>query len=293
MPKIAIVIPAYKSKYFEETLNSIANQSCKDFTLYIGDDNSPENLEGIVSKFHDRFDIVYKKFETNLGSTDLISQWNRCVQLVRDEEYIWLFSDDDLMPSTSVEQVLSYIAEDRYSSDVYHINCKIIDSDGNKITRKSTINFYGYLSPEDYVNSFLSHKGNTWGINFIVKKTKFVETGGFVNFDLAWNSDHASWLKFCTPKGLKNIPNTYLFWRLSNDNISSFSNIAIIERKVSARLEFYKWLSFFMKENNLKYKISIFTIFYNLLKVMVNDPALTLKQRIKVFFISFKYLSKV
>ena len=48
---IAIVIPAYKDTFLTETLESISNQTDKDFTLYIGDDNSPYQLLDIVNKY--------------------------------------------------------------------------------------------------------------------------------------------------------------------------------------------------------------------------------------------------
>ena len=38
---LAIVIPAYKSTFLPAALDSIAAQTCQDFTLYIGDDCSP------------------------------------------------------------------------------------------------------------------------------------------------------------------------------------------------------------------------------------------------------------
>lgn len=40
---LAIVIPYYKLTFFEETLQSLANQSDKRFKVYIGDDASPED----------------------------------------------------------------------------------------------------------------------------------------------------------------------------------------------------------------------------------------------------------
>lgn len=51
MEKIAIIVPAYKRRFLQATLNSIAQQSCKNFILYIGDDASPENLEPIVRSY--------------------------------------------------------------------------------------------------------------------------------------------------------------------------------------------------------------------------------------------------
>jgi glycosyltransferase involved in cell wall biosynthesis len=41
--KLTIVIPYYKSTLFEKTLQSLANQTNKIFTVYIGDDASLKN----------------------------------------------------------------------------------------------------------------------------------------------------------------------------------------------------------------------------------------------------------
>ena len=45
---LAIVIPAYKATFLAAALDSIAAQTCRDFTLYIGDDCSPNNLGDIL-----------------------------------------------------------------------------------------------------------------------------------------------------------------------------------------------------------------------------------------------------
>ena len=38
MKKLAIIIPAYKPRFLQETLDSIAKQNNHEFTVYIGDD---------------------------------------------------------------------------------------------------------------------------------------------------------------------------------------------------------------------------------------------------------------
>ena len=53
--KLAIIIPAYKACFFREVLDSIVRQSNRDFTVYIGDDASPDDLESIVSDYKDKF----------------------------------------------------------------------------------------------------------------------------------------------------------------------------------------------------------------------------------------------
>jgi len=55
---LAIVIPAYKSTFLAAALDSIAAQTCKDFTLYIGDDCSPNNLGEIVDRYMDKINYL-------------------------------------------------------------------------------------------------------------------------------------------------------------------------------------------------------------------------------------------
>ena len=59
MKRLAIIIPAYKENFLFETLQSLANQTNKDFNVYVGDDCSPYDLQSIVSRFEDRLDIHY------------------------------------------------------------------------------------------------------------------------------------------------------------------------------------------------------------------------------------------
>ncbi|MCS3153719.1 glycosyltransferase [Phocaeicola dorei] len=102
---MAIVIPAYKGRFLKETLDSIAVQAHKDeFVLYIGDDASPERLDKIVESYQNKVNLVYHRFSENMGGKDLVAHWERCIQLSA-EPFIWLFSDDDLMPRLMVWNV--------------------------------------------------------------------------------------------------------------------------------------------------------------------------------------------
>ena len=103
MADLAIIIPAYKDTFLDETICSISAQTCKDFTLYIGDDCSPYNIEKIVEAYKDKINIVYKRFEINYGKDNLVAQWERCISMSKEEKWIWLFSDDDVMEPNCVE----------------------------------------------------------------------------------------------------------------------------------------------------------------------------------------------
>ena len=88
--KVAVIIPAYKSRFLQQTLDSMVAQTNQDFTVYIGDDASPHDLKKIVSLYQGKLDIIYHRFEINLGKKDLPRHWERCIDDLR------LFYDNDV-----------------------------------------------------------------------------------------------------------------------------------------------------------------------------------------------------
>lgn len=112
MKKLAIVIPLYKINYFEETLESICCQTDKRFNLYIGNDKSPANFDYLIEKYKNKFDFTYHCFENNLGGKGmLVEQWNRCIDLTNDEEYIQILGDDDFLSPNFVETFYQLLDE--------------------------------------------------------------------------------------------------------------------------------------------------------------------------------------
>ena len=126
--KLAIVIPAYKATFLAAALDSIAAQTCQDFTLYIGDDCSPHQLGEIVERYRNKINLVYKRFDTNLGGKDLVAQWERCIDMSQDEEWIWLFSDDDVMEPQCVEEFYKTIMDNPQTGLVHFDICRLDDA---------------------------------------------------------------------------------------------------------------------------------------------------------------------
>jgi glycosyltransferase involved in cell wall biosynthesis len=251
MSKLAIVIPAYKNTYFDQALLSIANQTNKDFTLYIGDDCSPENLYSIIEKYIDRISISYKHFDENIGGKDLVAQWERCIDLVGHEEWIWLFSDDDFMDTNCVEAFYQAINENN-DYDLYHLKVKKVDEYSNP-TFTQFIPYPEILTVEDYLLGVLQPGYFSTAVEFIFRKSFYFDNGRFQNFDLAWCSDNATVIKLGKRKGIRTIENSLVYWRLSLLNISSIEKDKnIVIRKMNAQLEFANWLYERLKNGEIK-----------------------------------------
>ena len=250
---LAIIIPAYKPDYLYETLESLCTQSTKDFTVYVGDDNSPYDLYKTVEQFKDKLDIQYVKFDTNLGGHSLTKQWERCIDL-SNEEWIWLFSDDDIANPNCVDTFYKSID---HASKLYKFNTKIIDGNGKLIARKfDKINLLtGRLTSQEFIDNRLASNGfRSFAVEYIFHRDLY-DKHKFVEFPLAWASDDATWLIYSLENNSNiDILNCEVYWRLSGNNISSNTkDLLIIDQKIESSKRFILWL----KKISLDYNVQL------------------------------------
>lgn len=237
--RLAIVIPAYKALFLDQTLNSLANQSCQEFTVYIGDDNSPHQLKNIVDAYNDKLDIVYYHFQENFGGRSLIEQWHRCVKLIRDEEFFCLFSDDDLMEPKCVESFYKTLDSDNDDYDVYHFDINIIDSEGKLL--KECEEYPALLSPCQFFHRIYTGRIDARIPEFIFRTNHFWGQGGYVDFDLGYTSDNATVMVCSERKDIYSIPGVKVLWRDSGTNISSDKDLSLTRRRTRALIHFLNW----------------------------------------------------
>lgn len=266
MKQLAVVIPAYKSEFFEKTLASFCAQTRKDFTLYVGIDASKDDFESIISQYQNKIEIVFRRFDNNLGATDLVGQWHRCIELTRQEPWIWLFSDDDYVDPTCVQSFYDAI-EDKQKplSDIYHFNVKIINSLDHVVSE-----------PKEYpesitAESFYIKKGiaklDSFVVEYIFSREVFQKVDGFVKFDLAWGSDIATWVKMGNSYGIRTISGPYVYWRQSNINITPNRNYEMVKNKLRIHIENLAWANKFFSSNKIilvnKWILFRYVVFYS------------------------------
>ena len=237
MNTLAIVIPAYKPDYLERALSSLAAQSFKGFTVYVGDDGSPFDLYQIVAPFEESLSIHYTRFPSNFGGKDLVKQWERCIHLCKDEEYILLFSDDDMMEPHCIESFTNLTVPD--DANVLHFDINIIDENDKCLQVCPT--FPQSLSAESFFDLLFRRQITARMPEFIFRRKWLVENG-LVAFDLAWRSDTATVISAARSGGILTISGEQcrVLWRASGENISGKTLLA--RQKNTANIGFFNWL---------------------------------------------------
>ena len=224
-PSLAIVIPFYKITFFEETLQSLANQIDKRFKVYIGNDASPSDPISLVEKYASQIDIAYKKFENNMGSISLTKQWDRCIDLIENEEWIMILGDDDYLDESVVAQFYKQLPVFQDKSQVIRFATKIVFQDTNSLSKAYTHPTWEMAS-DSYYRKFKEISRSSLSEHIFSKSS--YKKYGFKNFNLAWHSDDLAWFDFSENKPIYTINNSFVYIGTSSESVSgSQDNISI------------------------------------------------------------------
>lgn len=215
---LAIVIPYFKLFFFEETLQSLANQTDKRFKVYIGDDASLKNPAHLLEKYRGQFDFAYHRFESNLGGTSLVKQWERCIAMIGEEEWIMILGDDDYLQTNVVASWYKHYDAFFKKSNVIRFASKSVNMKLDGIISDSFTHPLWEEATDSYYRRFKGLTRSTLS-EYVFSKASFMKYG-FHDFPMAWHSDDAAWLDFSDSKPIYTINESNVFIRFSNMSIS-------------------------------------------------------------------------
>ncbi len=218
-PILAIVVPYFKLTFFDLTLQSLAHQTDKRFKVYIGNDASPENPSEVLSKYKKDIDFEYQVFSENLGGKSLTQQWERCLDLAKNEEWVLFLGDDDTLGKNCIADFYKNFEK------INNNNCKVVRFATIVIDQNDEIISKEYFHPEIELstNFVIRHLegGSRTSLSEYIYKKDIVQKVGFKNLPLAWCSDILAILEFSEFGSIYTINSSFVSFRLSNINITT------------------------------------------------------------------------
>ena len=104
-PLISIITVVYNGeKYIEQTIQSVINQSFKDFEYIVIDGKSNDSTLNIIKKYRSKIDIIISQKDKNLW--DAV---NKGIKLSKGEIIGWI-SSDDTYTSNALKIVSNYFS---------------------------------------------------------------------------------------------------------------------------------------------------------------------------------------
>lgn len=238
MHNLAIIIPFYKITFFEQILNSLALQTDKRFTVYIGDDGSHCDCSKVISDYNKNISIKYHRFENNLGKQSLVKHWLRCYEMIDKEEWILFLGDDDVLGDNCVEEFYKNLPEiDANDVNIIRFSSILIDAEDKPISHQ-----YKFPITERTTSAYINkakRRSRASLSEHVLRRAAFKKVG-FVDLSEAWHTDDLLILEISDYGIIYTLNNSIA--RIRYSNISVSGNPSNGKRKMRATRMFLRYL---------------------------------------------------
>lgn len=174
IPTISVIITTYnRADLLPRAIDSVLNQTYKDFELIIVDDGSTDNTREIVENFKQKDSRMVYIYQENQG---LPSALNKGLSVVRGEFIAFLDSDDEWLPLKLEKQYLILKENNKYSG----VTCY-----GNIIYESGSKKYYVSLLKQKNgatINDLLLGKFPAIPSSLLIKKEVINKTGYYDEF---------------------------------------------------------------------------------------------------------------
>ncbi|MCH5166317.1 MAG: glycosyltransferase [Erysipelotrichales bacterium] len=203
-PLISVLIPVYnvKSKYLEECINSVLEQSYQNFEICLVDDASTleETIETLkkYEKIDDRIKIKYRKENGHISAST-----NDALKMAKGE-FIALLDNDDVLDKNALYENVLALNENKKLDFIYSDEDKL-DLNG----KYRDPHFKPDFSPDTLLSlNYICHFS-------VIRKSLVEKVGGF-EVGLEGAQDHDLFLKISeNTREIHHIPKILYHWRMS------------------------------------------------------------------------------
>ncbi len=246
---ISVLLPVYNAQEFlREAIESILNQSFKNFELIIINDGSTDHSEEIICSFDDKR-IVYVKNETNLK---LIETLNKGIQLCKGKYIARMDADDISMPDRLEKQYR--FMESNPSVGLCGTWAKVINEKGEETGRIKNFTQNADLKIHLLFSVPFVHPT-------VMMKTELLKEE-FYSTQYPHAEDYDLWCRLSRKTQIANIPEFLFKYRWHSTNISQTENSTQISIKEKIIRHELKFLGLSPDENELKAHQASFKLYF-------------------------------
>ncbi|MFQ3549526.1 MAG: glycosyltransferase [Armatimonadota bacterium] len=214
-PLVSVVIPVYSStqkhlEYLEQTIQSVANQTYKNFELIIIDDVSPLDINSTIEKIDGIETIRIIRNNINLGHAE---SRNIGIRYAEGELIAFLDHDDIWLPQKLKKQV--EILKSDTSIGFVFCRCEIIGDNADRLNINQSI-----IPQNPDFCWFVKHGNFTITASAVLTHKKIMEEIGLFDSRYSTCDDFDAWLKICEKYKSAYMPEVLIKYRLHESNVN-------------------------------------------------------------------------
>lgn len=211
-PLVSVILPTYngKKERISESIDSVLNQTFKDFEFIIINDCSTNDIEKTIKEYEKKDSrIIYVKNEKNLKQTRTMIKW---ISLSKGK-YIARIDDDDIWADkTQLQQQIDFM-ETNPEYWLVWTNAKIIDENWEFL----------YIIDRPWTDKELRDNMLVWNWfiqSSIVIRKEIIDKVWW--YDPKWNlvEDYEMWMRIWTVSKIRNLLNIYSNVRFNPNSVT-------------------------------------------------------------------------
>jgi glycosyltransferase involved in cell wall biosynthesis len=235
-PKVSVIIPTFnRGHLIDNAIQSVLNQTFRDFEIIVVDDGSTDNTREVVSKYKDK--VVYI-FQENCERS---SARNKGIKQ-SSGQFITFLDSDDLYLSDKLKVQVESMEQNPDFGMSYSYSIWFDELGRYLHTWRDTLN--GWIYPE-----MMLAKHNRIAVPSVMIRRSVIDTVGYFNELISTCEDYEYWCRIARKyqvllikKGLvvintKSQPSLDLFYNYFNSTLSYYIAIFVSDRSIKEQMK--------------------------------------------------------
>jgi glycosyltransferase involved in cell wall biosynthesis len=243
-PKVSVIVPSYNHRAFlAQRLDSILNQTFRDFEVFILDDASSDGSHSVLARYYGKPRVRIIVNSQNSGSA--FRQWDHGICLARGE-YVWIAESDDCADPRFLEVLVPLLDSDASLGLAYCQSC-LINKQGEVVG--NSLNWTQDLDTDrwksDYRNigidelrQYLIVKNTIPNASAVLSRRTFLLQTRPIDASFRLCGDWLHWGKMLLLSNIAYVAQALNYWRLGSSN-SRHAISGVLEWEEGARVLAY------------------------------------------------------
>jgi len=219
-PKVSVIIPTYnRANFLRSAIQSVLNQTFKDFEVIVVDDASTDDTRQIVHEFADDR-IRYIAHNENKGGSA-----SRNIGIKSSKgKFIAFLDDDDIWMPTKLEKQL-FLLNMNPEVNVVYTGARSIDKNGKVGSQLKNPSLKGNIYPA------ILKKNYVGSCSYVLVRRDCFDVTSFFDEKLPSNQDWDLWIRMAKHSQFDYVNETLVLYRIHQERISSdpYSKLLAVE----------------------------------------------------------------
>ena len=255
MPLVSVILTSFNhEKYIREAIDSVLQQTFKDFELIIWDDASEDNSWEIINSYLDDRVLKFRNSTIKRGVYGI----NKAITEVASGKYIAIHHSDDAWEHDKLDKQVAFL---EMNTEVGAVFTNVLAINEESLPLEDDAHIYSNIfsqenkSRHEWLNYFFK-KGNALCHPSVMVRKKCYEDSGLYRYGFAQLGDFDMWVRLCLKHNIYIMSEKLTHFRVRANEANTSGNT--IEMRSRLYFEYYLIIKNYLKITSFSELVLVF-----------------------------------